>query len=94
MNACSKNIRLTFVCILLLRNEQSKQRRKNIFVTLANAAKDKNFQDKGNEEVVAKLREFGVQSFASKKNAGGKKVGKSKETTSPLSRIIGIFVRR
>ena len=85
MNACSKNIRLTFVCILLLRNEQSKKRRKNISVTLANAVKDKNFQDKGNEEVVAKLREFGVQSFKLKRNAGGKKVGKPKEATSPLS---------
>ena len=87
MNACSKNIRLTFVCILLLRNEQSNKRRKNISVTLANAAKDKNFQDKGNEEVVAKLREFGVQSFASKRNAGGKKVGKPKEIASPLSSV-------
>ena len=54
---------------------------------MANAAKDKNFQDKGNEEVVAKLREFGVKSFASKRTAGGKKVGKSKETISPLSSV-------
>ena len=58
-----------------LRNDQNKKKRKTISVTLANAAKDKNFQDKGNEAVVAKLREFGVGAFAASKKTGGAKSG-------------------
>ena len=47
-------------------------------MSLANAAKDKTFQDKGNEEVISKLREFGVQSFAASKKASGSKGGGGK----------------
>ena len=66
-----KYIHLTL--FYFLRNDQNKKKRKNISVTLANAAKDKTFQDKGNEAVVAKLREFGVGAFAASKKTGGAK---------------------
>ena len=36
---------------------------------MANAAKDKTFNDKGNEAVIQKMREFGVGSFASSKKS-------------------------
>ena len=61
------HITITFISplfVFFIRNDQNKKKRKNISVTLANAAKDKTFQDKGNDEVIAKLREFGVGSFA------------------------------
>lgn len=55
----------------ILRNSQYKNKKKNISVTLANAAKAKTFQDKGNKEVIEKLKEFSVGSSAGSKKTSG-----------------------